>query len=446
MILFLLLLLLAFPAEAATTLLPPGKMCLDDANGNPLVGGTVNFYVPSTTTPKTTWKDANQITANTNPVVLDSAGCAVIYGEGVYRQIVKDSLGNLVWDQLTADTGGGLGPGGVSAFLNPGGRLTLASGQPILTGLGQVAKSVIYYTPYNGNNIEVFNGSVLIPYTFAEISLTLDSNAGHVQYHQPNKNFDVYIIADTTVAPATLRVCTGPAWVADTQTGAVPDPRGPAAAISYTSYGYLANVNTITCRYGNGVNDLISIAPWRGTYVGTIRTIGVAAQVTMTMNPAPASGGAAPILFVFNEYNRVLIQANNQDNGAPYTYAVATPRIARADNDNQIQYVSGDISDAVLITYSQSMQTGPVLGTQGLFCIGVDLIGCTDNVHASINTVAAQTQLAVLQTTYLFASALGLHQIFAIEAVAAGTVTYDLDSDPGAGVAGIATLMTMLRM
>jgi microcystin-dependent protein len=69
-----------------------------------LAAGTVGFYVPNTLTFKTTWKNSGQTIANTNPVRLDANGCALIYGLGSYRQIVKDSLGNTVWDALTAST------------------------------------------------------------------------------------------------------------------------------------------------------------------------------------------------------------------------------------------------------------------------------------------------------------------------------------------------------
>lgn len=86
------------------TLLPNGEQTFLDANGTPLVGGKVYFYIPNTTTPKDTWSDPNQTTLNSNPVVLDSAGRAIIYGSGAYRQVVRDSLGNLIYDQLTADT------------------------------------------------------------------------------------------------------------------------------------------------------------------------------------------------------------------------------------------------------------------------------------------------------------------------------------------------------
>lgn len=97
------------------TLLPPGEIQFISQNGDPLAGGTVQMLVPNTLTPKDTWQDSGQAVLNTNPIVLDAAGRAIIYGSGVYRQILRDASGNLIWDQLTADTAvGGIAFGGVS--------------------------------------------------------------------------------------------------------------------------------------------------------------------------------------------------------------------------------------------------------------------------------------------------------------------------------------------
>lgn len=82
-------------------ILPNGKNQFIDVNGKPLVGGQVYFYVPGTTTPKTTWQDPLQAIPTTNPIILDSRGQALIYGSGQYRQVVKDSANNTIWDQLT---------------------------------------------------------------------------------------------------------------------------------------------------------------------------------------------------------------------------------------------------------------------------------------------------------------------------------------------------------
>lgn len=85
---------------AVAQLLAPGMQQFADANGVPYNGGNVFMYVPpNTTTFKNTWIDRDQLVLNQNPVVLDSAGRAVIFGNGQYRQILKDLLGNTVWDK-----------------------------------------------------------------------------------------------------------------------------------------------------------------------------------------------------------------------------------------------------------------------------------------------------------------------------------------------------------
>jgi hypothetical protein len=78
----------------ASILPPPRFVALDPGTGQPLVGGFVRTYVPSTLTPKLTWQDAVQTTPNTFPIVLDGAGSAVIYGVGSYDIAVTDALGN----------------------------------------------------------------------------------------------------------------------------------------------------------------------------------------------------------------------------------------------------------------------------------------------------------------------------------------------------------------
>lgn len=101
--------LAASPGVQAATLLPPGKNCFNDANGDPLAAGTVGMYIPTTMTAKDTWQDSGESSLNSDPIELDSAGCAIIYGSGVYRQIVKDVDDNTIWDQLTASTAAGVG-------------------------------------------------------------------------------------------------------------------------------------------------------------------------------------------------------------------------------------------------------------------------------------------------------------------------------------------------
>jgi hypothetical protein len=73
-----------------------------DADGHPYAGGTLATYIPGTTSPKQTWSDHLGGALNTNPIILDSAGRCIMYGDGEYRLILRDALGNLVWDQYAS--------------------------------------------------------------------------------------------------------------------------------------------------------------------------------------------------------------------------------------------------------------------------------------------------------------------------------------------------------
>ena len=104
-----------------------------DTNGVPLSGGTIDFYVPNTTTRKATYQDYGMTVANPNPVVLNSAGRAVIIGSGAYRAVTKDVNGNLIGDaQTDALLDDGLVSGYVLPWLSSSNLTDLLAG----TGLG----------------------------------------------------------------------------------------------------------------------------------------------------------------------------------------------------------------------------------------------------------------------------------------------------------------------
>lgn len=80
-----------------TTLLPVPKARFFSASGAPLAGGKVYTYSAGTTTPKNTYTDASGTVANSNPVILDSAGEADIWLLGNYKIILKNSADVQQW-------------------------------------------------------------------------------------------------------------------------------------------------------------------------------------------------------------------------------------------------------------------------------------------------------------------------------------------------------------
>jgi microcystin-dependent protein len=160
------------------TLLPNGEQYFTDNNGLPLSAGCVFFYTPGTLSPKNTYQDAAQTVANTNPVQLDAAGRAIVYGSGTYRQIVTSTgsnaaspcspAGTQIWDQITASTDSSAT---IYAGASSGTPNAITVTAPAFTGTdGQV----INYISTNTNT----GGATLNPSGYGAIQIVRDSSTG----------------------------------------------------------------------------------------------------------------------------------------------------------------------------------------------------------------------------------------------------------------------------
>ncbi|MDC4308136.1 hypothetical protein NQ624_18160, partial [Acinetobacter baumannii] len=69
-----------------------------DKSNKPLAGGKVYTYEANSTNPKVTWSDEALTVQNTNPVLLDNEGTALIFFSGKYRFRIEDRDGVLVED------------------------------------------------------------------------------------------------------------------------------------------------------------------------------------------------------------------------------------------------------------------------------------------------------------------------------------------------------------
>lgn len=133
-------------------LLPNGMQQFLDADGQPLASGFVAFYEPSTLTPKTTWANAGRTIENANPVQLDAAGRAVIYGLGTYRQIVTTAHDVEVWDRLTQSVP-------VGGFLLWAGESTGTANAPTLTLENDGELQIVDDEPVGGQAIAFIAGA-----------------------------------------------------------------------------------------------------------------------------------------------------------------------------------------------------------------------------------------------------------------------------------------------
>lgn len=294
----------------------------------------------------------------------------------------------------------------LNASITPQGRLTLASGTPVLNADVTAATSV-YYTPYVGNLVPIYNGTHVIPTAFSELTIALGSN------WSASTNYDVFVGSDS----GTVRACTGPAWSTNTDRGA-----GVGTTQIGYSNGLLTNTQSITCRYNN--TTTFTCAANECTYVGTFHTTSSAGQTEMTFKPAAAAGGTNNKLYVWNMYNRVPFVALSRDSTDTWTYNLAAWQAANASSANRITYVSGldeGFIDASYLGIAQSGAGGQLSETGVGYDSTTAIAGGTPGVAKS----AAATQITPTTGLYSGTPGLGLHYVQALEyGPGSGTMTW----------------------
>lgn len=245
-----------------------------------------------------------------------------------------------------------------SALFAPTGRLTLTTAVPVLTS-DVTAAATVYYTPYVGNAIMLYDGTRWLAHAFAELSQALSDNTKSPAAAAADSVYDMFVWNDS----GTLRCTRGPAWT---------DPDGPDATRGTGAgttelvrvNGVLMNANAIS----NGP------AANRGVYVGTIATNG-STQLAMMFAPSAAAGGSANRLDVWNMYNRVDVGAVCRDSTNSWAYTTATIRAANAAAAsgvaNRIILVRGLDEDMVEAVYS-ALSSNDNNGSLAVVGIGLD--------------------------------------------------------------------------
>lgn len=276
-----------------------------------------------------------------------------------------------------------------AAVVPPLGRLTLASGVPVMSA-SQAAKTTVYYTPTAGNVVPIYDGTNMIPTVFAEISQATTDTTKSPAAVANNSVYDVFVWNDS----GTVRATRGPAWSSTSSRG-----------YTFTMVnGVLLNTSAIT--NGPGAQ--------RGTWVGTIASNG-SASIDFVFGAA-ASGGTAASLMVWNTYNQVPIGTTVTDNGTAYTYSSATTRQARASAGNQIGFVIGSQGGAVSISYSINVVLAATVGAFTQNGMGFDVSNAYSTGGVT-NQAATTTQPAITSAMggVWPAPAIGTHILYALE-------------------------------
>lgn len=184
--------------------------------------------------------------------------------------VVDDPAGTPVSNKISQNRVGGLLNRGVCQ-----GRLTTESGVPVSTS-DRTAQGTIYFTPYNGNLLTVYDGTRWKLYAFSEISLALTVTSG--------SNYDVFVYDNA----GTLTLELSAAWTNDTTRSAA-----------------------ISLQDGIYVKDGATTRRW----LGTIRASG-----------SNVTADSTTLRFVWNAYNQLLRGLYSSDVSNSHTYTTATLR------------------------------------------------------------------------------------------------------------------------
>jgi hypothetical protein len=187
------------------------------------------------------------------------------------------------------------------------GRLTTESGVAISTG-DRTAQSTLYFTPYSGNKIALYDGTRWGFHTFTERSLSISGLTS-------DKNYDVFLYNNA----GTLTLELSDAWTDDTT-------RDDALT---TQDGIYVKSGATTRRY-----------------LGTIRTTG-----TTTIEDSTTKR------FVWNVRNRVSRRLQKTESTGSWTYASTTIRQANGNSANQVAVVCGLVESLI------SLQVGATVGS-----------------------------------------------------------------------------------
>jgi hypothetical protein len=251
------------------------------------------------------------------------------------------------------------------------GRLTTESGVP-LSIADRTAQSTVYFTPFNGSTVSLYNGSNWTLYRFTEISLALSGLTS-------GANYDVFLYSNSGTPALELSTL----WTNDT-----------------TRADALTTVAGV---------QLKSAATTR-RYVGTIRTTGT----TTTEDSA-----AKRLVWSYCGRQPRFLSVSESTNS--WTYAVNSWRAVNASSANKVEYVAGmgdvlaQASGMVLITASS--------GQVNYYATGVGVDSSTANSAQLLGSAAdASTKLQVW-TKYLGYPGLGYHYLQWLERGATTSIT-----------------------
>lgn len=232
------------------------------------------------------------------------------------------------------------GGGGGTIPLVCEGRLTLTSGTPITTS-DVTAATTIYFTPYKGNRVSLYDGSAWQIHTFTELSLSLSGLAA-------DSSYDIFLYNNS----GTLTL-TALAWTNRTT-------RATALALQNGVYCQTASLTR--------------------RYLGTFSTTGTIGQTEDSLLRR----------YLWNYYNRTPRALLVTESADSWTYSTTSYRSLNNNTNNRVQFVIGVNEEMVTLRHYMTTIT------QGVFPgIALDATNANNAQIRGLTAVAAVAQFSL---------------------------------------------------
>lgn len=319
---------------------------------------------------------------STNPVVGDQ----VSVGDDHIRLIkaaIKATFPNINGAVSATDEElsllAGLTAAQIDSPSRPGGRLTLTTALPVTTA-DVTGAATVYYTPYQTDRIQLWNGTYWQTYQFTEVSQAVSDATKSPAAGAANTAYYTFGWMDG----ATFRNTRGPTWSVGGGSNQLPGTGAGSTELELFQ-GRLVNKYAIT----NGPAARFGLC-----------TGGFFTDASTQVNDAGSGTGATPPKrYLWNMYNRVARHIRRNPTVDSYTYTTATIRQANNDTANQFEVFMGRIEDAVFA----NLNVAQVTGAGSYYCgIGVNsaAIMATGFVNSALFTGGAGAPLSASWSGY----------------------------------------------
>ena len=324
------------------------------------------------------WNVVNTSGGGMNPATYDPANIAQqVVGVSATQTLTNKTLTNCdattqapasnstkiattAYVDAAVSAGGGGGPGSRVCE----GRLTLTSGVPVTTA-DVIGATNLFFTPYCGNNISLWNGTAWQNVTFNEVTMTLSGLIA-------NRPYDVFAFINGGVVNLERL-----AWTSDTV-------RATALTLQ----------NGVLVRSGNATRRYI------GTFYATSTT---------------TTEDSAANRYLYNYYNRVSRLAQRMETTVSWTYSTAAWRQANGSSANQINFVVGVAEDSFIATLmgdvANSTATARLVGVG----IGLDTVSTPSGNSNQAYITPSTTLPSSVRTIFASSVTAGRHYLAWLE-------------------------------